>query len=69
MKSSLGIYCITYLVLCRTLESDLVFCGKKEGEVSELTLSTCFPGKYTCDSGHCIELSSKCNTEIDCDDK
>ena len=55
--------------MCRTLDSDLAICGKKEGEVAELTLSTCFPGKYTCDSGHCIELSSKCNTEIDCDDK
>ena len=44
-------------------------CGLAEGELRELTFSRCFPNKYTCDSGDCIPLSSKCDTEIDCDDK
>ena len=29
-------------------------CGKKAGHVMKLTFSTCYPNKYTCDSGHCI---------------
>ena len=44
-------------------------CYKKAGYVSEMTFSICFPNKYTCNSGHCIELHKKCNTAIDCKDK
>ena len=28
-----------------------------------------FAPPWSCDSGHCIPLSNKCNTEIDCADK
>ena len=35
----------------------------------EMTLSVCYPNKYTCDSGECIPLRDRCNTEIDCTDK
>ena len=34
-----------------------------------LVLSKCFEDEYTCDSGHCIELFHKCDTEINCKDK
>ena len=44
-------------------------CGYPDGYVTSMTLSQCFPNKYTCDSGHCIELHQKCNTEINCEDK
>ena len=44
-------------------------CYKHKGYVSEMTFSKCFPNKYTCNSGHCIELHKKCNTAIDCKDK
>ena len=44
-------------------------CGYPDGFVTSMTLSQCFPNKYTCDSGHCIDLHQKCNTEINCEDK
>ena len=44
-------------------------CRYPAGYVTPMTISRCFPNKYTCDSGHCIELHQKCNTEINCEDK
>jgi hypothetical protein len=38
------------------VDSDFAFCGKTKDSKVELTLSTCFPDKYTCDDGHCIDL-------------
>jgi hypothetical protein len=32
------------------------WCGEEQFQGYELTLSNCFPNKYTCDSGHCIDL-------------
>ena len=31
-------------------------CKLPMGSVTDLTLSSCFPNKYTCNSGHCIPL-------------
>ena len=31
-------------------------------------MSDCHPKKFTCDSGHCIELDKKCDSVIDCSD-
>ena len=44
-------------------------CLLHKGDVHEMTLSRCFSNQYTCDSGNCIILSSKCDTNIDCEDK
>ena len=33
-----------------------------------LTLSDCHPNKFTCDTGHCIELEQKCDSVVDCSD-
>ena len=49
--------------------AEYALCGKNLGYEASLTLSECFPGKYTCDSGHCAELYQRCNTEINCKDK
>jgi len=34
-----------------------------------LTLTKCFPDKFTCDNGECLELSHRCNTAVDCADE
>ena len=52
-----------------TLEADNAHCGHTAGHISRLTFSDCFPNKYTCNSGHCIPLSNKCDTSFDCADK
>ena len=44
-------------------------CGSFKGTVTELSFSQCYPNKYTCNSGHCVPLHQKCNTEINCEDK
>ena len=33
-----------------------------------LTFSDCHPNKFTCNSGHCIELKNKCDGVVDCID-
>ena len=43
-------------------------CGLQNGASHVLTLSDCHPKKFTCDSGHCIELDKKCDSVIDCSD-
>ena len=45
------------------------WCSKPEGFTTDLTFSQCFPNKYTCDSGYCIPLHQRCNTELNCEDK
>ena len=44
-------------------------CGSFKGTVTELSFSQCYPNKYTCNSGDCIPLHQKCNTEFNCKDK
>ena len=44
-------------------------CKYPKDKLTEMTLTTCYPNKYTCNSGHCIPLSDKCDTNIDCADK
>ena len=36
--------------------SENALCNLNTSETHELTFTTCFPDKYTCDSGHCIPL-------------
>ena len=44
-------------------------CGIKSAIKTSLTLSRCYFGKeFTCDSGECISMSQRCNTNTDCDD-
>jgi hypothetical protein len=31
-------------------------CGKKKGDLHELTFSICYPNQYTCNDGSCISL-------------
>ena len=38
-------------------ENKGALCGKPYGTITKLTLSTCYPNKYSCDSGHCIGSS------------
>ena len=49
--------------------SEDALCGKKSGFEKKLTFSQCYPNKYTCNSGDCIPLHQKCNTEFNCNDK
>ena len=36
--------------------SENAICKLNTSQTHELTFTTCFPNKYTCDSGHCIPL-------------
>ena len=38
------------------------------GQEKKLTLTQCFQDKFTCDSGHCISLTDKCNVGYQCKD-
>ena len=38
------------------LGADLSMCNLKKGAYVNLTLSKCYPDKFTCNSGHCIPL-------------
>ena len=49
-------------------KKDGAFCDKKSEHISKLTFTQCYPGKFTCDSGHCIPLEDRCNTYYDCKD-
>jgi hypothetical protein len=44
-------------------------CGLKPDSPLVLTYSTCFPDGYTCDSGDCIPLTSRCDNIMDCPDQ
>ena len=52
----------------RTLQEKSV-CNHKAGDDIQLTLSQCYPGKFTCDSGQCIPLQQRCNIELNCEDQ
>ena len=41
------------------LGSELSMCGDDKDKEVTLTLSKCYPDKYTCNSGHCIPLRYK----------
>ena len=41
-------------------------CNLENGAEHVLTLSDCHPDKFTCDSGHCIQLNQKCDSIVDC---
>ena len=45
------------------------FCEHEIGNSIQLTLSQCYPGKFTCDSGQCIPLEERCNIELNCEDE
>ena len=49
-------------------KKDGAFCDKKSEHISKLTFTQCYPGKFTCDSGHCIPLEDRCNTYHNCKD-
>ena len=38
------------------------------GAPRTLTLTTCFPDKFTCDDGSCIRINQRCNLAVDCRD-
>ena len=39
-----------------TIGADNALCGLENRTTSELTMSLCYPEKYTCNSGSCIPL-------------
>ena len=39
------------------------------GAVRSMTLTTCFPNKFTCDDGTCVRINQRCNLVVDCPDK
>ena len=43
-------------------------CGLRDGQTHVLTLSDCYPEKFSCNNGQCVNLSQKCDGLIDCDD-
>ena len=43
-------------------------CDVGQGQMIPLALSNCYPNKFTCDSGRCIDLSERCDTFITCGD-
>ena len=51
------------------VKQDYSFCQQLKGYITTLSLSQCYPDKFTCTSGHCIHLEDKCNIDVDCDDQ
>ncbi|XP_040564481.2 uncharacterized protein [Lepeophtheirus salmonis] len=48
----------------------LVICNLESQNPSMyLTLSNCYPEKFTCDSGSCIPVAEKCDTIVTCEDE
>ena len=43
-------------------------CGLPRGGRHTLAFSTCFPRKFTCTSGACVDLSNRCDGVVDCPD-
>ena len=50
------------------LKKDDAICNQEKGTKLRLTLSQCYPDKFTCRSGHCIPLEDRCNVDYDCKD-
>ena len=44
-------------------------CQMSAGASRSLTLTTCFPDKFTCDDGSCVRINQRCNLVVDCRDK
>ena len=44
-------------------------CQMSDGASRSLTLTTCFPNKFTCDDGSCVRINQRCNLVVDCPDK
>jgi len=44
-------------------------CQMEGGADKSLTLTTCFPNKFTCDDGTCVRINQRCNLVVDCPDK
>jgi len=44
-------------------------CQLENDSPKSLTLTTCFPNKFTCDDGSCVRINQRCNLAIDCPDK
>ena len=42
---------------------------RNEGAKRSLTLTTCFPDKFTCDDGSCVRINQRCNLAVDCRDE
>ena len=51
-----------------TSKKDGAFCNEKSEHIAKLTFTQCYPGKFTCDSGHCIPIEDRCNTAHNCKD-
>lgn len=61
-------------VLCTHTSSDFPPVGRmfwtgSDNATHRLNLSGCRLGEFTCDSGSCISLSSRCDSRNDCEDK
>ena len=41
-------------------------CPTVKEKIQPLTFSKCFSSQFTCDSGHCISLSQRCDINVDC---
>ena len=50
-------------------KEDFALCNELSSYSKSLTLSQCYPDKFTCRSGHCIDLADRCNSIPDCQDK
>ena len=50
-------------------KEDFALCNRFSGYHKQLTFSQCYPDKFTCGSGHCIDLADRCNSIPDCEDK
>ena len=44
-------------------------CQLPKDSIAELTLSTCYPNMFTCNSGECIPIANRCDVVYDCADK
>ena len=59
---------------CTDMVSDFPPVGRKQWVLSNngtitLTLSGCKEDEFTCDSGHCVTLSTRCDSFQNCDDR
>ncbi|XP_059086853.1 uncharacterized protein LOC131883401 isoform X1 [Tigriopus californicus] len=43
-------------------------CNLRNGEQHFLAFSDCYPDRFTCTNGECIDLEQKCNSVLDCQD-
>jgi len=43
-------------------------CQLSGGVKRSMTMTTCFPDKFTCDDGTCVNIRQRCNLVVDCPD-